>query len=153
MTPNPTPNILLLRLMKALISEPEKLVPSRDDARDLTVHTWAKDHARLVGKGGETIYALRKLGEYMGLRLTLADPLHDIDAAVKPRPEFEALETVKALHAAAGDKAHIERDEIEGMTMIAVTATGLQPDFCRAVTLLFRKIGTISKHPIEVVYE
>lgn len=149
MNPNQT---LIFKLMKALIAEPEKLVAEADGPR-LEVFTWRQDHARLVGKGGETIYALQKIGEYLGVRVVLKDPEHDIQAAVKPRDEFNALEVVKALHAAANDEATVEADEIEGMTALAVKNSIIPPDFARAVTLICRKIGTITKRPIEILYE
>lgn len=148
---NPT-HTLLVALMRALIAEPEKLV-AQSSGTSLAVYTWRQDHARLVGKGGETIYALRKIGEYIGVRLTLNDPEHDIDAEVKPSPVFDALAMVKALHEAAKDEAEVETDEMEGMTMIVVKGSILPPDFARAVALICRKIGTITKRPIEIVYE
>jgi predicted RNA-binding protein YlqC (UPF0109 family) len=153
MTPNPkTSAPLLIALMKALLSEPEKLVTEAKGS-SLAVQTWKQDHARLVGKGGETIYALRKIGEYLGVRLTLKDPEHQIQALVTPAPEFDAVAMVKQLHAAAGDTAEVEADDIEGMTAVAVRGSELAPDFARAVTLICRKIGTITKRPIEIVYE
>lgn len=138
--------------MKGLLSEPEKLIADAQGS-SITVQTWKQDHARLVGKGGETIYALRKIGEYLGVRLTLKDPEQDITAPVKPSPEFDAAETVRQLHAAAGDSPEVEASDLEGMTAVAVKGSQLAPDFARAVALICRKIGTITKKHIEVVYE
>lgn len=148
---NPKNHQLLIALIKALISEPEKLV-TESKGHSLEVSTWRQDHARLVGKGGETIYALRKIGEYIGCRLTLNDPEHDINAPVKPSQPFDALAIVKALHAAASDDAKVEKEGDEMGTDIYVIGSIVPPDFARAVALICRKIGTITKHPIEVTY-
>lgn len=146
-------NNLLLGLMKSLISEPAKIAIESESPRSLTVFTWQKDHARLVGRGGETIYALRKLAEFIGIRLTLKEPVPEIEAPAEER-DFKVAETVKSFHEAAGDP-DIELEELsaEGMTEIKIRGSLLTPDFARAMTLVCRKIGTITKRPIEIMYE
>lgn len=136
----------LLLIIQALATEPSK-VGARIDGSTMTVTAWKKDHPRLVGTKGDTIYALKKIAEHTGTRLTLTEPEIDL-TPVRVPAKFSPRAILDGLHAAAG--AH--GITTEGTTDMTVRNCQLPPDFIRAVSIVFYKAGKARGEHWEVTY-
>jgi hypothetical protein len=141
-----TAKAALIALIQALATEPSK-VGTIATQTALTITSWRKDHARLVGSRGETIYAIKKIGEYIGLHVTLTEPEADVHATA---PEsFDPRAILAALHTGAREP----EARIDGKTTLTVRNSQLPPDFTRAIPLVFHKAGKARGEQWEVRYE
>lgn len=129
-----TPKTALISLIQALATVPSK-VGIITTGTQLTVTAWRNDHARIVGNRGETIYAIKKIGEHIGLQVHLTEPEPDIHATAPQ--DFEPRAILAALHAGARELAV----RIDGDASLTVHNSQLPPSFTRAIPLVFHKAG------------
>ena len=144
-----TPKTALISLIQALATVPSK-VGIISTGTQLTVTAWnnehAHDHARIVGNRGETIYAIKKIGEHIGIHVHLTEPEPDIHATAPQ--DFEPRAILAALHAGARELSL----RIDGDASLTVHNSQLPPSFTRAISLVFHKAGKARRENWNVEY-
>lgn len=133
-------------LIQALSTNPAKVAATATDT-GITVTAWKNDHPRIVGSKGNTIYAIKKIGEHIGVRVVLTEPEPDIHG-VKAPAKFNPRAILDGLHKAAGAAGLTT----EGDTIITVRNCQLSPDFLRAVGIAFFNAGKAQNERWEVIY-
>jgi predicted RNA-binding protein YlqC (UPF0109 family) len=88
-------NTLLKALIQSMIAHPERSL-FMGNARQMIVTVSPRDHGRVIGRGGATVYALKAIAEAMNppVELTVTEPEHDLENGPLPSilGPVEALE-------------------------------------------------------------
>lgn len=150
----------LQNLMAAMVTRPETLRVDEHVGLGLQVRvqTRKRDQPRLIGRGGQTIYALQAIAESMGtpdarVSLTLDEPAEDTEAKTEARAMNPDALLAHVLHRME-DLQEAEVTAIRqnnGTAYIGIKATEQpKPKIVAALSLVFHAIGRMQNTHLEL---